>query len=157
VGLVRAAVASAQVTTDRHELSLVASVSQLTLRIDADRINRVLFNLLTNAIKFSPDGGKIRLELSEIEDAYGRYAQLVVRDPGIGILPQDLAHVFDPFFRGANAVTTAPGVGAGLASARRIVDLHGGTISVTSQPGQGSAFTLRLPLRRASRPPGGHA
>jgi signal transduction histidine kinase len=80
----------------------------------------------------------------------GEFAQLVVRDEGVGIQQDDLPHVFDRFYRGTNVVERFAGTGLGLANARELVELHGGTISVESAEGKGSTFVVRLPLT----PPG---
>ena len=76
----------------------------------------------------------------------GRSALLVVRDEGVGIPQDDLPHVFDRFHRGANVIGRFAGTGLGLASARELVELHGGAISVESEEGKGSTFVVRLPV-----------
>ena len=102
-------------------------------------------NLLENAVKYSPNGGTIRLDLSTGE------GQVTVRvaDEGIGVNAADSTRLFDKYFRASNAAGTT-GAGLGLHLARCIVDTHGGGIAVASQPGQGAAFTVRLPLARAA-------
>ena len=115
---------------------------ELVGNFDAPRLERVVDNLLGNAIKYSPGGGCITLSANQQDG----WATVVVRDQGIGIPEDDLPHVFEPFRRGANVVGRISGTGIGLASARRIVERHGGTLSVDSQPGEGSAFMIRLPL-----------
>jgi signal transduction histidine kinase len=98
--------------------------------------------LLDNACKYSCPGSSITLHLGH---AVG-FATLEVEDEGPGIPPQDLPHVFEPFFRSSEARRVGrPGVGLGLAVARRIAMALGGTLTATSAPGQGSRFTLRLP------------
>lgn len=119
--------------------------------MDEARVHRVLANLLNNAIKYSPDGGAVRVSVNATDGSHGKSAVLVVRDEGVGIPSDDLPHVFDRFRRGANVVGRFAGTGLGLASARQLVELHGGTISVESEEGKGSTFVVRLPLT----PPGG--
>ncbi len=123
---------------------------------DKFRLERVINNLLSNAIKYSPDGGEviitIRRELATGPDAEGQgagWAVFTVEDQGIGIPPRDLPHLFTPFFRAGNAVGKFKGTGLGLAGSRQIVEQHGGTISVESAEGQGSVFTVRLPIAAA--------
>lgn len=112
---------------------------------DRDLLAVVFSNLLENAVKYSPKGGTIRLDLSTGE------GQVTVRvaDEGIGVNAADAARLFDKYFRASNAAGTT-GAGLGLHLARCIVDTHGGGIAVASQPGQGAAFTVRLPLARTA-------
>ncbi|MBV8083444.1 MAG: response regulator [Chloroflexi bacterium] len=107
---------------------------------DRNRLERVILNLVGNAVKYSPEGGEVRVRISR-EDGYAR---LTVTDQGIGIRPEDVGRIFDPFQRGGN-VSGIPGSGLGLAGARRIVEMHGGTLEVDSSPGQGATFSVRLP------------
>jgi signal transduction histidine kinase len=105
------------------------------------RLGRVLDNLLNNAIKYSPRGGSIEVALrSENGDAV-----ISVSDRGEGIPASDLPHIFERFHRGRN-VQKIPGTGIGLAGVHRIVDLHKGSISVDSRVGEGTTFTIRLPI-----------
>ncbi len=111
---------------------------------DPDKLERVVFNLLSNAAKFSHAGDRIGVRLT-VED---RDAVLRVVDSGIGIGPEEQTHLFDRFFRGAHAHALAiPGVGLGLPIAGSIVAGHQGQIEVDSELGQGSTFVVRLPLR----------
>jgi signal transduction histidine kinase len=110
---------------------------------DQRRLERVLGNLLNNAVKFTPDGGTIVVSVER--DQTGRWAMLRVRDQGIGIPAADLPSVFEPFRRGAN-VGARGGRGVGLAGVRQIVDAHGGTVAVSSREGAGTTVEVRLPL-----------
>ena len=110
---------------------------------DRDRLQQVASNLLSNAVKFTPEGGKVGLELSVTGGMY----QLTVTDTGIGIPTDFLSHVFDRF-RQADASTTRAfgGLGLGLSIVKELVELHGGSVSVTSAgEGHGATFTVRLP------------
>ena len=110
---------------------------------DAGALRRALGNLVDNAIKYTPAGGKVELSLLAGEGQ----ARIVVRDTGIGIDPADAARIFDPFVRlDAARSRDAGGAGLGLALVRAIVDAHGGAIAVDSAPGAGSRFTISLPL-----------
>jgi signal transduction histidine kinase len=126
----------------RHQLVLETDAPEIIGRFDAPRLERVLDNLLGNAVKYSPDGGCVKLELRTDAD----WAIVTVRDQGLGIPAEDLPHIFEPFRRGGNVVGRISGTGIGLASAQRIVERHGGEVVVDSTPGDGSSFTIRLPL-----------
>ncbi|MBD1808607.1 response regulator [Microcoleus sp. FACHB-SPT15] len=111
---------------------------------DTARLQQVVWNLLTNAVKFTPEGGRVEILLQPI----GSQAQIQVRDTGKGISPDFLPHVFE-YFRQADATTTRTfgGLGLGLAIVRHLVELHGGTVQVDSPgEGQGAIFTVKLPL-----------
>jgi PAS domain S-box-containing protein len=127
-------------------IHLEVAVSELHADVDAARVGRVVGNLLSNALKYSPAESAIWVRLSQEDGAAGPEAVLVVRDQGIGIPAADLAHIFDRFARAGNVVGHFQGTGIGLASARGIVEQHGGTIAVESTEGVGSTFTVRLPL-----------
>ncbi|NBD10474.1 PAS domain-containing sensor histidine kinase [Corallococcus silvisoli] len=116
---------------------------------DAYRLEQVVLNLLENALKYSPDGGTIRVRLSVDEDV----AVLSVKDPGIGIPEDQQRQLFDRYFRARNASSRSyGGLGLGLYISRDIVERHGGRIWVESEPGQGSTFYVALPTLAAARP-----
>ena len=148
LALARQAVAEHQQTTDRHALRVSASAPEVIGTWDETRLGRVLDNLLNNAIKYSPRGGAIEVALDL--DANGRpgppTAVLRVSDYGEGIPESDLPHIFERFRRGGNVEGRIPGTGIGLSGVRRIIELHNGSISVQSRLGQGTTFTVRLPL-----------
>jgi signal transduction histidine kinase len=144
VGLVRRKVSEYEETTDRH-LIRVAAETEVRGEWDPTRLERVLDNLLGNAIKYTPDGGVLTVIVVRDDDETGAWAVLSVRDPGVGIPAADLPRVFQRFQRGGN-VGRIGGSGIGLAVARQIVEQHGGSISVDSMEGSGSTFTIRLPL-----------
>jgi two-component system, OmpR family, sensor kinase len=114
------------------------------LRVDPHRIQEMLLNLVTNAIKYTPKGGRIALTLQD----QGEAVVLTVQDTGIGIAPGDLPHIFDRFWRADPARSRTgerPGTGLGLAITKWIAEAHGGSITVQSRPGRGTAFSVRLP------------
>jgi PAS domain S-box-containing protein len=115
---------------------------------DARRLGRVLSNLVDNAIKYSPAGGAVTVR-AELD---GSWAVLEVSDHGVGIPAEDQARIFERFQRASNVAGRISGTGIGLASARHIVESHGGTITVTSTEGDGSTFTVRLPIEPADDP-----
>ncbi|MBF5043751.1 HAMP domain-containing histidine kinase [Aggregicoccus sp. 17bor-14] len=112
---------------------------------DASRLRQVLWNLLINALKFTPEGGRVTLRVSESPAG----VELAVSDTGIGIPREVLGQIFEPFAQGSLTRSQRKGgLGLGLAIARHVVELHGGTISVASEgPGTGATFTVRLPVR----------
>jgi len=146
VALVRQAVSEHQLAFDLHRFELDTPPVSLVAALDGARIQRVLGNLLSNAIKYSPDGGPIRVRVSEVQSAAGAFAEIVVEDEGLGIPRDDLPLIFDRFHRGANVVKRIAGTGLGLAGARQLVELHGGSIAVVSEEGVGSTFTLSIPV-----------
>ena len=111
---------------------------------DATRLQQVVWNLLTNALKFTPTGGRVEVELKTIDS----YAQIQVRDTGKGIKPEFIPYVFDTFRQADSSITRSfGGLGLGLAIVRHIVELHGGTVKAESfGEGQGATFTVTLPL-----------
>ncbi len=107
-------------------------------------LKQVLLNLVDNAVKYTGAEGRIRVQLrAEPSDAV-----LTVSDTGVGIAPEELPRVFDRFYRVSGSDARSRGTGLGLAIARRIVEAHGGSVTVDSRPGEGSTFTVRLPLAR---------
>jgi len=124
-----------KITIERQE--------NLTVKGDAQRLKQVLANLVDNAIKYTPEQGTITLSL--FRD--GPWARLEVADTGIGITPEQLTHIFDRFYRVDKARARASGgTGLGLAIVKGIVEQHNGKVTATSQPGQGSTFTVWLKL-----------
>jgi PAS domain S-box-containing protein len=151
IALARLAVSEHQLAFDLHRFELDAQPSSLVAMLDASRMQRVLGNLLSNAIKYSPDGGPIRVRISQVESAAGPVARIVVQDEGIGIPRADLPLIFDRFHRGSNVVKRIGGTGLGLAGVRQMLELHGGSISVDSEEGVGSTFTVCIPVRMPDR------
>jgi signal transduction histidine kinase len=109
----------------------------------------VLSNLLSNAVKYSPDGGDVTVRVARVGEGSAGEARVSVHDRGLGIPAADLPHVFDRFYRGANVVGQIAGSGIGLAGAAAIVAQHGGRLQAESVEGQGSTFTICLPLTAA--------
>jgi signal transduction histidine kinase len=121
--------------------------SPVRLAVDRHRIREMLLNIVTNAIKYTPQGGTVALSLEENDDA----VIFTVRDSGIGIAAGDLPHIFERFWRADPARSRTgdrPGIGLGLAITKWIVEAHGGSITVQSRPGRGTLFTIRLPKPR---------
>ncbi len=123
----------------------VEGPSALSVHSDRVRVERVLDNLVANAVKYSPDGGDVTLEIAESDDGF----TVAVQDRGIGIPAAELGSVFEPFHRGSN-VTGLRGIGLGLSGARAVMRQLGGDLTVTSTEGVGSTFLVTIP--RESRP-----
>jgi two-component system heavy metal sensor histidine kinase CusS len=119
----------------------LTSAGNVTFRADPLHLQRALSNLLSNAIRHTPPGGKVHLQASKEEG----YVLLSVSDNGEGIGSEHLPHIFDRFYRVDDARSKAENTGLGLALAKTIAELHGGKIQVESKEGQGSRFTLQLP------------
>ena len=117
-----------------------------TVVADERKLKQVVVNLLANAVKFTPDGGTVRLH-AERDNGHVR---LAVHDTGIGVAPEDQERIFEEFQQaGHQTERSREGTGLGLALSKRMVELHGGTISLESEPGKGSTFTVALPLKEA--------
>jgi two-component system OmpR family sensor kinase len=125
-------------------IELVIGVEdQAAILGDPDRIKQLLLNLVDNAIKYTPKGGKVTLGLQRVEG----WAQLSVADTGVGIPTQDLSHIFERFYRVDKARSRAAGgTGLGLSIVEWIVEAHGGKIDVQSEMGKGTTFVVWLPL-----------
>jgi PAS domain S-box-containing protein len=120
--------------------------------VDADerRIRQVLINLLSNAVKFTPDGGEVGLEVEA--DSESEIIQFTIIDTGIGIAPENLDRLFKPFVQLDSSLSRRySGTGLGLALVRRIVELHGGSISLESKVAKGSRFTITLPWKKQDK------
>ncbi len=124
-----------------HVLQLSLPELPVLVRADPARLEQVLHNLVSNALKYSPSGSRVDVAVHR----EGEEVLLSVRDEGIGISEDEKRLLFAPFQRAGNAKRRAPGVGLGLSVARRIVEAHGGRIEVDSTPGIGSVFSVRLP------------
>ncbi len=144
VSLVRGVMSQHDDVTSHH-FSLLTSCTQLISSVDSPRVERIIANLLNNAMKYSPHGSQITIRIAQEDSAAGARAVIAVEDQGMGIPVPDLPTIFELFRRASN-VATLQGSGIGLASARQITAQHGGTIEVESEEGRGSTFTVRLPL-----------
>ncbi|MDO9085576.1 MAG: HAMP domain-containing sensor histidine kinase [Anaerolineaceae bacterium] len=127
-------------------LSIVMTkVDQIEINGDRDRIKQVLLNLLGNAIQYTPDGGKVTIQLEKGTE----FAKIFIQDNGPGIAKKDLQKIFDRFYRGEKSRTRSPssGFGLGLSISEYIINLHKGTILVESEIGVGTLFSVHLPIK----------
>ncbi|MFE6305541.1 ATP-binding protein [Nocardiopsis sp. NPDC057823] len=146
--LVEQVVAGHGLRAEEAGVRLVSEVRDVTLVADRTRLLQVLGNLVGNALRHTPEGGTVTVQAHRA----GSEAVLRVSDTGVGIAREDLPHVFDRFWRADKSRNRRTGgSGLGLAIVRGLVELHGGTVAVSSTVGEGTAFTLRLPL---AGPPG---
>ncbi|MFP2902567.1 sensor histidine kinase, partial [Corallococcus sp. 4LFB] len=143
LALVRGKVRELEANASRHHFILEAPDGRdFSGDWDSHALERVLENLMGNAVKYSAAGSTVIVRLSVEEGDSQQFVRLSVTDQGIGIPVADLPFVFERFHRGRNVSEDVSGSGVGLASARRMVELHGGTLAVESVEGQGSTFTV---------------
>ena len=142
---------SLQPLADEKGVSLEVSVEPATVLGDPEDLAEMASNLIGNAIKYTPAGGRVQVRLRP----EGEWVRLEVSDTGIGIPPEALEYIFEEFYRAGNAKSVEPGgTGLGLAIVKRVVAVHHGSIWATSTPGAGSTFSVRLPASERPAPPG---
>lgn len=135
--------------SERHPVVVTVPDEPIIVQVDTNRLQRVLENLLANAVKYSPSGGAVEVQVEQDKT----WAVVSVRDHGIGISPDALPHIFEASFRAPEALATSPGLGLGLSIAREIAHRHGGTIEVRPAEPRGTVFTLRVPLHPSDDKP----
>lgn len=145
--ILRASIDAVQPAADAKEISITSHLSDPSISVlgDPDRLQQVIWNLISNAIKFTPRQGSVSIDVDRIDPD----VQIRVRDTGMGISPDFLPYVFDRFRQADSSSTrTHSGLGLGLAIVRHLVELHGGTVSAESPgKGKGATFTVKLPGR----------
>ncbi len=156
VALLEEEVEAAQGLSAQHLIAFHTTIATAEVAADERRLRQVIDNLLTNAIRFSPDGGTITVQLTNAADESGaqilsQKLHITVSDQGMGIAAEDLPHIFDRFYRGRGE-RIAIGSGLGLYIASEIVAQHGGSIWVESAQGSGAHFHITLPVSRHAEP-----
>jgi signal transduction histidine kinase len=132
-----------QVDGGAHDLALVLNQPTMVLG-DRERLVQLLWNLVENALRYTPAGGRVSVALRD----QGDLVELMVTDTGLGIEPQHLPHIFERFYRADWVRQRQEGsTGLGLAIVKQIAEAHGGQVQVHSAPGEGSTFTVSLPAR----------
>jgi signal transduction histidine kinase len=135
----------------KHNVSLSLNVepqADINLLADPKKLKQIMFNLLTNAVKFTPDGGSVEIGAKRSQDAEGDIIEISVKDSGIGIKPEDLSKLFQSFSQIESTYSkTVEGTGLGLALTKKLVELHGGKIWVESEFGKGSKFAFKIPVK----------
>jgi len=144
--LVLDAVAAMRPAADSKGVGIQTNLEDcLTAFCDSGRFGQILWNLLANAVKFTPPGGSVTVTAAQQE----HNVSIVVEDTGVGITAHDLPLVFQRFWQGEGDRQTASGLGLGLALTRHLVEMHGGSIAAASEgPGRGARFEVLLPSRR---------
>ena len=142
----------------KHNISLSLDVepqADLNILADAKKLKQIMFNLLTNAVKFTPEGGSVEISAKRSQGAQaggpeaGNFIEISVKDSGIGIKPKDLTKLFQTFSQIESTYSkTVEGTGLGLALTKKLVELHGGEIRVESEFGKGSKFIFRIPVNQ---------
>lgn len=130
------------------QFKIESAIAQLYMDFDAEKLERILFNLLSNAFKFTPKGGQVKLEISQQDSADEKsWLTISITDTGVGITEGNHEKIFDRFFQDDTDMSILnQGSGIGLSIVREFVQLHQGTITVKSQPGLGSSFIVQLPV-----------
>ncbi|MFQ5882414.1 MAG: GAF domain-containing protein [Candidatus Methylomirabilales bacterium] len=149
--LIQQVIAGVQPQADAKALTLSWQVEGGLDRVtlDAGKAKQILYNLLGNAVKFTPEGGQVRVAARLVQGSQQRdFVEISVQDTGIGVKPEDQARIFEPFQQiDSSLARKYPGTGLGLALTKKLVELHGGEIRLESTPGQGSTFTFTLALQ----------
>jgi signal transduction histidine kinase/DNA-binding response OmpR family regulator/tetratricopeptide (TPR) repeat protein len=153
VDLIRGVSATFQSLIDSKgiQFKFESKAEEIMVYCDQERIETICINLISNAFKFSDTGGEIMVRMNKIDPVNSKHAagemELHVIDNGVGISAEHLSHIFDRFYQAGSASEKQyGGTGIGLALTKELVELHGGTISVTSEPGTGTTVTVRIPL-----------
>ena len=134
---------------DEKKISLVCHFAAIPrIDIDAMRINQVIYNLISNAIRYTPEGGQVKATTFPHQEGSKEYIAISISDTGKGISPEDLPHIFQHFYRADLARDRkSGGSGIGLAIVKQLVEIHGGKVAVKSEVGAGSTFTIYLPIK----------
>ncbi len=138
---VRRCILTLQAVWEHKDIQFELEMEEVRVTANEELLSQVWLNLIDNAVKFSPQGGRIEVRLAR----EGTRVSVAVRDHGTGVDEKDLPHIFEQYYKG-EASRSAPGNGLGLALCQRITALHGGEIRCDSQPGSGTEFTVRLPI-----------
>jgi two-component system sensor histidine kinase BaeS len=129
--------------SEERNVSMHLAIEEgLEISADDEKIRSAVLNLIENALNYTSTGGRVDISLAK----EGTEAVVTVRDTGMGIAPSDLPHIFKPFYRSESSRTMHSGSGLGLSIVRRVVELHGGSITLQAHASPGSTFVLRLPL-----------
>jgi two-component system, OmpR family, phosphate regulon sensor histidine kinase PhoR len=138
---VRSLILACEPQWEDKKLEMNVSLEEVVVTADEDLLSQVWTNLIHNSIKFTPEGGKVWIDLQQ----QGEAVEFKIRDSGFGIAPEDQARIFERFYKADRSRTRSNGgSGLGLAIAKKIVELHGGKIGVESDPGTGTTFMVRL-------------
>ena len=137
-----------QSRTDKHTIKLIEPDRWVSLKIDEARIGQTLNNILSNAIKYSPNGGNITVTVTRTDS----YLKVSVQDEGLGISLEEQQHVFEKFWRADASSTAIEGTGLGMVIVKHIIDSHGGKLWLTSQKNKGTNISFTLPITQNTAP-----
>jgi signal transduction histidine kinase len=140
--LVREVIELMQYSTNSHSIDFTGSESEIIVRADRQRIEQVIINLISNAVKYSPNACEVKVFVSK-KDCHGR---VEVQDFGIGITAEQQSHIFSRFYRVEEAVGQISGLGIGLYISKEVITRHNGQLNVRSEVGKGSTFYFDIPL-----------
>lgn len=149
VALARNLVAQQQQIVDDRDIRFQSCVEHVEGNWDAERLERALGNVLSNAVKYSPAGGDVLVRVNVDESGGDPVAVIAVQDRGIGIPAAELPRITERFYRARNVDGKIPGTGIGLAGVKQIMEQHGGTLDIESVEGEGTTVTMKLPVRGA--------
>ncbi len=128
---------------EQRRIQLTANLeTDPTIHADAGKLERVVGELISNAIKYTPEGGEVEVSLTQSDDK----VVLSVKDSGIGMTKKECEKIWERFYRTNTSKTFAKGSGLGLSIAKELVEMHGGKLEVESEVGKGSTFTMQMPL-----------
>jgi len=140
------AACQAQIRERHFNLETVIEKNLPPIRGDGAALKRALQNLISNAIKYDGESRWAHISAQPVTGEHGNEVRIAVEDRGLGISSLDIAHIFEPFYRGHEAIAAQiEGSGVGLSLVKQIVEAHGGRVTVKSTPGTGSVFTIHLP------------
>lgn len=139
------ALAAQYVPPESHRLELDLPKNMPKVIVDGEKFQQCLSNVLSNAIKYSPQGGEIHVSAARRQTKDGEQVGIVVKDQGLGMTEEQVSHIFDRFYR-ADTSGVIPGTGLGMSLVKEIMEIFNGEVAVSSQPGEGTAITLWLPL-----------
>lgn len=135
------------------QFSFFASTGQLFMAFDPDKISKIIMNLLSNAFKFTPEKGRIKVLVEPVNRQENEWVEIKVVDTGIGIPDSEKPHIFDLFYQiDPQGKIDSTGTGIGLSLVRDFTELHGGTVEVYDNPGQGTIFVVALPVKHIDKP-----
>jgi len=140
--LIRETVPYFQVQSKKHHFDLALPDEPLEAMVDKDKMRQVLENILSNAVKYSPEGCEIRITGEVVEDHY----QVSIEDQGIGMTPDQIEKMFDKFYRADASNTSIPGTGLGMSIVAYLVETHGGEVWVSSTHGKGTTVRFTIPI-----------
>ena len=140
-GIIKGVVPQFQEQSSKHSFEALLPEQPVELNIDKDKITQVLQNILSNAVKYSPKGGLIRITGEIKKDFY----QVSIKDQGIGMTPEQLDRIFEKFFRADASNTAISGTGLGMSIVKHLVEAHGGEVRVESMKGKGTTVRFTIP------------